>query len=319
VRRRCESFTIEPDFEFHGTFESFAMGSMFARTFLISIVLSTMNPTSRGADIGAVLDLEYAVVDGHSLKLDLYVPTVPSAEIASPPLVVWVHGGAWRAGSKRDVPHARFTDLGYGVASVDYRLSPVAKFPAQVHDIKAAIRYLRAKADLYGYDPAKIIIAGSSAGGHLAALVGVSNGVKELEGAVGGNADQSSDVQAIVSYYGASNLMTILAQSKPVGLKMRPPALQLLLGGLPSEVPELAKLASPVEHVDAKDPPLLLIHGAADPQMPPEQSSELAEAYRKVERPVTLELIPDAVHGGEQFFDETRTGILEKFLKESLR
>lgn len=282
-------------------------------------IASAVNLKVRAAGPEPLNDLEFAVVDGQTLKLDLYPPSAPSAEVASPPLVVWVHGGAWRAGSKSDVPHARFAALGYAVASVDYRLSPVAKFPAQVHDIKGAIRFLRAKAELYGYDPAKIAIAGSSAGGHLAALVGVSNGVKELEGTVGGNADRSSDVQAIVSYYGASNLMTILAQSKPVGLRMRPPALQLLLGGQPNEVPELAKLASPTEHVDAKDPPLLLIHGEADPQMPPEQSSELAEAYRKHKRPVTLISIPGAVHGGPQFFDEPRLSILEKFLKESLK
>lgn len=288
---------------------------------LVAILLaSAIAAVPRDAEPKIVKDIEYATVDGHSLKLDLYLPPErPTGDGRRPPLVVWVHGGAWRAGSKSDVPAERFTALGYTVASVDYRLSPVARFPAQIHDIKGAIRHLRAKAESYGYDPAKIIIAGSSAGGHLAAVVGVSNGVKELEGTVGGNAEQSSDVQAIVSYYGASNLMSILGQSKPRGLEMRPPALKLLLGGLPNEVPELAKLASPVEHVDAKDPPLLLIHDAADPQMPPEQSSELAEAYRKLKRPVTLELIPDAVHGGRQFFDDARMAILEKFLKESLK
>lgn len=295
------------------------MRTVFGRLFMTFAISAAWNLTALAAGPEPLVDIEYAVVDGHSLKLDLYPTSTPAAEVASAPLIVWVHGGAWRAGSKTDVPHARLTGLGYAVASVDYRLSPVAKFPAQIHDIKGAIRYLRAKAELYGYDAKKFIIAGSSAGGHLAALVGVSNGVKELEGTVGGNADRESDVQAIVSYYGASNLMTILAQSKPVGLRMRPPALQLLLGGQPDDVPELAKLASPVAHVDAKDPPLLLIHGEADPQMPPEQSEELAEAYRKLKRPVTLELIPDAVHGGRQFFDEPRMAILEKFLSESLK
>lgn len=285
----------------------------------IAMLSAVASGAARAAEPDKSTDIEYAVVDGHSLKLDLYRPSAPSAEVAKPPLVVWVHGGAWRAGSKSDVPAARFTRLGYAVASVDYRLSPVARFPAQIHDIKGAIRFLRAKAEKYGYDPTRVVVAGSSAGGHLAALVGVSNGVKELEGIVGGNLDRSSDVQAIASYYGASNLMTILAQSKPRGLQMRPPALQLLLGGQPNDVPELAKLASPIEHVDAKDPPLLLIHGADDPQMPPEQSTELAEAYRKLKLWVTLEVIPGAVHGGSQFFDEPRTAILEKFLRGSLK
>lgn len=264
-----------------------------------------------------VHDIEFAVAGEQSLELDLYLPATKEPA-KKPALVVWVHGGAWRAGSKSDVPWSKFTELGYAVASVDYRLSTVARFPTQIHDIKAAIRYLRAKADTYGYDPERVIIAGSSAGGHLAALVGVSNGVKKLEGTVGDNLDRSSDVQAIVSYYGASNLTTILAQSKPRGLQMRPPALQLLLGGQPTEVPELAKLASPVDHVDAKDPPLLLIHGEADPQMPPEQSTELAEAYRKLGLKVQLEIIPGAKHGGPEFYDATRLAILQKFLNESL-
>lgn len=259
--------------------------------------------------------LEYAQVGEHVLKLDLHaVHGMPRRG-----LVVWVHGGAWRGGSRVDAPYERFNELGFAVASVDYRLSPVAKFPAQIHDIKGAIRFLRADAARTknkDFDAERIIVAGASAGGHLAALVGVSNGVKKLEGDVGGNADRSSDVQGIVSYYGASNLMTILAQSKPRGLEMRPPALRLLLGGLPSEVPELAKLASPVEHVDAKDPPLLLIHGEADPQMPPEQSTELAEAYRKAGLKVTLEMIPGAKHGGWEFADTARIEILRKFVKE---
>jgi acetyl esterase/lipase len=259
--------------------------------------------------------IEYAKVGDQSLKLDLHaVHGTPRRG-----LVVWVHGGAWRAGSRADSPHERFNALGFAVASVDYRLSPVAKFPAQIHDIKGAIRFLRAEAARTknkDFEADRIIIAGSSAGGHLAALVGVSNGVKELEGNVGGNADRSSDVQGIVSYYGASNLMTILAQSKPRGLEMRPPALKLLLGGLPDEVPELAKLASPVEHVDAFDPPLLLYHGAADPQMPPEQSKELADAYRKAGLKVTLDMIPGAAHGGPEFSTTERREILAKFINE---
>jgi acetyl esterase/lipase len=282
---------------------------------LLPAILCAASISSRAAENTRVVrDLEYAVVDALSLKLDLYLP---AAEY--PPLVVWVHGGAWRAGSKDDLPLRKLVAQGYAFASVDYRLSPVAPFPAQVHDIKAAIRFLRAKAGEYGYDANRLAIAGSSAGGHLAALVGVTNGHRELEGTVGAHLEQSSDVRAIVSLFGASNLTTILAQSKPQGLKLRVPALQLLLGGQPVDKPDIAKLASPVFHLDAHDPPLLLIHGDADPQMPPEQSQELAAAYRKAGCPVQLEIIPDAVHGGPQFFDETRLALIKKFLDAALR
>ena len=150
----------------------------------------------------------YARVDGKELAFDLYLPT----GVPSPPLLVWVHGGAWTTGSKVSVPPV-FVANGFAVASVDFRQSTEARFPAQVHDIKAAIRYLRANAPAYGYRADKIAIAGDSSGGHLAALVGVTNGHRELEGTVGDNPKQASSIQAIVSYYGASDLRTILAQS----------------------------------------------------------------------------------------------------------
>ena len=173
------------------------------------------------------------------------------------------------------------------------RLSPLARrpVPAQIHDIKAAIRYLRATPKQHGINTEKIAISGGSAGGHLAALVGVTNGVKELEGDVGQHRDQSSDVQAIVVFYGASNLTTILAQSTPHGLSVRVPALELLFGGQPDSKPELARLASPVFHVDKNDPPLLWFHGDQDPQMPINQAHEMIGAYKKQGLPATLEVV----------------------------
>ncbi|MFZ2278126.1 MAG: alpha/beta hydrolase [Prosthecobacter sp.] len=259
-------------------------------------------------------DIEYAKVGETSLKLDLHRP-----QGENPPLIVYVHGGGWRAGSKEDVPIADLYDKGFAIASVDYRLSTQALFPAQVHDIKAAIRFLRAKAGLYHINASKVAIIGSSAGGHLAALVGVSNGNPELEGKVGEHLDQSSDVQVIVSFFGASNLETILSQSTPKGRDFRIPALKLLLGDTPDKKPELAKLASSVTHLDKNDPPLLLIHGDADPQMPPQQSQELAKAYESLGLPVTLILLPGSLHGGAEFYDEERTAIVAKFLDKVLR
>ena len=280
---------------------------------LVAFILCHCLPAF-GQSHRVVSDLEYAVVDGQSLKLDLHLP-----EAKNTPVIVWVHGGAWRAGSKSDMPLGLLVAQGFAVASVDYRLSTVAPFPGMIHDIKAAIRYVRGKAGEYGYDADKLGVAGSSAGGHLAALVGVTNGHKQLEGSEGSCLNQSSDVRFTISLFGASNLMTILSQSKPQGLKMRVPALQLLLDGQPDEKPDLAKLASPVQHLDPKDPPLLLIHGDADPQMPPEQSQELAEACNKVGIKVRLEMLPGAVHGGKVFFDETRTALMKGFIEESLR
>jgi len=269
-------------------------------------VLMAAEPTHR--------DVEYASLDGHRLLLDVYQPDTRDRS----PLVIWVHGGAWRAGSKDSVPVIGLVKRGFAIASVDYRLSPVAKFPAQVYDIKAAIRFLRTNADSYNVDPDRFIIAGASAGGHLAALVGVTNGVAELEGTVGANLQTSSDVHGIVSFYGASNLQTILSQSTPHGLSVRVPALELLLGGQPDNKAALAKLASPVAHVDTGDPPLLLIHGDQDPQMPINQAHELRGKYEQFERPVHFEVIHGGAHGGKGFYEERVMDRLAEYLRTTI-
>jgi acetyl esterase/lipase len=260
-------------------------------------------------------DVKFARAGNTELALDLYLP-----EGARPPagLIVWVHGGAWRAGSRASVEVQGLTARGWAIASVDYRLSTVAPFPAQIHDIKAAIRFLRAHAAEYGYPAARFVIAGSSAGGHLAALVGVTNRHAELEGNVGADAGQTSDVQAILSLYGASNLTSILAQSTPHGLNVRAPALELLLGAAPESSPELARQASPVYHVDGSDPPLLLLHGDQDNQMPINQSHELQGAYESFGLPVRFVVVHGAGHGGPAFTSDVNLSLIDEFLRQSL-
>jgi acetyl esterase/lipase len=258
-------------------------------------------------------DITFATVDGTALKLDLYLP-----DNAPAGLIVWVHGGAWRAGSRTGIDIKGITALGWGLASVDYRLSTQARFPAQIHDIKAAIRFLRAKAADLGYPAKPFVISGSSAGGHLAELVGVTNGVAELEGAIGDQRDVSSDVQATVVLYGASNLTTILKQSTPHGLAMREPALELLLGALPEKTPELAKLASPVFHVDRSDPPMLVEHGDQDPQMPVNQALEIVGACEKAGVPVELKIMHGSGHGGPAFTTTENLRFIDRFLRAHL-
>ena len=260
------------------------------------------------------VDVAYATVDGKPLGLDLYLP----AGVPAPALVVWVHGGAWRSGTKAKPPML-FVEGGMAMASLDFRQSGEARFPANVHDIKAAIRFLRAKASQYGYRSDRIAIAGSSSGGHLAVLVGVSNGQKELEGTVGAYRDQSSDVAAIVDYFGASNLTTILAQSTPHGLSVRRPALELLLGALPDAEPRLAQLASPVTHVDRGDPPLLIFHGDQDPQMPINQSHELQGAYELQGLDAKFIVVHGAAHGGDAFYSPANVEHVAGFLDAHLR
>ena len=277
-------------------------------------VFAAETPRERSENAREFKDIAYVEGGHEQQRLDIYLP----AKAGPHPLIVYVHGGAWRGGAKADMPLGKLVAQGFAVASVDYRLSTVAAFPAQMHDIKAAIRFLRAKAGEYGFDARRFAIAGSSAGGHLAALAGVTGGHADLEGSLGAHRDQSSGVQAIISLFGASDLTTILAQSTPQGLKMRVPALELLLGGLPDAKADLARLASPVFQVDAHAPPLLLIHGDRDPQMPIEQARELQVRYKELGRPVEFHVIPGAAHGGAQFHDDERTALMGTFLTKHL-
>lgn len=260
------------------------------------------------------VDIAYAVVGAKRLALDLYLPQ----GVANPPLFVWVHGGAWRSGTRANPPTAFVVSNGFALASLDFRMSTDAPFPAMVHDIKAAIRFLRGKASTYGYRTDRIAIGGDSSGGHLALLVGVTGGVAELEGTLGDFPRESSRVQAIVDYYGASNLTTILAQSTPFGLGVREPALQLLLGALPDKAPELAKLASPVFHVDRDDPPLLIFHGDLDPQMPINQSHEIQGVYEKLGMDGALTVVHGSAHGGSAFYSGTNITRAVAFLKRTV-
>lgn len=260
-------------------------------------------------------DIPYAMsAAGTPLKLDLYLPPAAGA-----PLLVWLHGGAWENGNKSAMPLAPFVERGFAVASVDFSPASKARFPGQVHEIKAAIRFLRAEATRYGYDASRIAILGASSGAHLADVVGTSNGNAELEGTLGDHRDQSSDVHAIVSYFAATNLTTILAQSTPFGLNIREPALQRLLGAPPKEAEALAKLASPVFQVDRNDPPLLLLHGDQDPQMPINQSHELEGAYERQGLQVDFIVVHGAAHGGDAFYSPENVERVATFLGAQLR
>lgn len=266
------------------------------------------------AQTPAYQDIIYASPQGMDLGLDIYL----SENISSPPLVVQVHGGAWRFGNKEGGVPLDYVNNGYAVASLDFRQSTDAPYPAMIHDIKAAIRFLRANASQYGFDASRIAITGQSSGAHLALAVGVSNGHPELEGNLGNHLDTSSDVQSILSYFAASDLTTILSQSTPFGLNVRQPALELLLGSLPEENEELAKLASPYYLVDANDPPLLLLHGDRDPQMPINQSLQMFGAYKDKGLDVTFDPVHGAVHGGPGFYDEEHLATALAFLNRTI-
>ena len=239
----------------------------------------------------------YAEAGNRKLLLDIY----KLAPHKNPYLIIWVHGGAWHSGSKESPPLGMLSE-GYAIASLDFHLSVEAPFPAQVHDIKAAIRFLRAHAAQYGYRHDSVIIWGASSGGHLAALAGTTNNDPYMEGTLGNDRKESSSVQAVIDFYGPADLLTILTQSTPHGISVRAPALALLLGKPVEQVPDLAKKASPVFQADPSDPPMLIVHGDQDIQVPVNQSLELMAAYKKNNCTVQLEIIPGAGHGDAVYY-----------------
>lgn len=260
--------------------------------------------------VQSLRDLAY-VPDGHERqKLDLYLPEKHEGPL---PVIVWIHGGAWRVGSKNYCPAVPYSAKGFAVASINYRYSQQAVFPAQIEDCKAAIRWLRANARRYHLDSDHIGVWGSSSGGHLAALVGTSANVKELEGKAG-NIDQSSRVQCVVDWFGHSDL---LFGPGPREDPKHPVA--QLLGGTTNKEKEKARLASPVTHISGDSPPFLIMHGDKDMSVPFPQSVRLNDALKKNNIPVTFITVEGAGHGGPEFQSPENQKRIEEFFTFHLK
>ncbi len=208
------------------------------------------------------IDLDY-VGDGNERQmLDLLLPDKPSS--GKIPLVVWIHGGGWRSGTKASGYARRLVGHpDYAVARINYRLTKEAVWPAQLHDCKAAIRYLRANASKYGIDPDRIAVAGSSAGGHLASCLGTMMGGKDHEGEVGPHLGVSTRVSCVMNFLGGSYLCDRKGNTDP-SLDKPGSAIFQLMGGKPSTMPKKALSASPLYHVDENTAPFLFVHGTSD-------------------------------------------------------
>ena len=239
-------------------------------------------------------DIPYSTVAGYRpITLDLYRPKDKGAK----PLVIYVHGGGWMAGHTRQ--SGAFSDFtavlsdlsarGYVVASLEYRLSKEAPFPAAIDDVRTAIRFLKANAVKYGIDPGRVAIWGGSAGGQLAALAALDCG-NAPAGEDKSNAVQNDCVQAGVGWYGVYDFATMPPSAIPRAENIY---LDCEKGNCPAD---RVASASPVAHIDAKDPPMLLIHGTDDKTVPVTQSKELAERLQAAKVPVTLEIIPGVGH-----------------------
>ncbi len=254
--------------------------------FLSAFILGSIGAVTEGADVKVLRNLPYAETDNPRQTLDLAIPSEPAPEKAGRPLVIWIHGGGWKNGNKgsghRPDRLPALVETGrFAGASIAYRLSGEAKWPAQIHDCKAAIRWLRGNAEKYGIDPKRIAVWGSSAGGHLVSMLGSSGGVKELEGKLGKHLDQSSRVSAVVNYYGPSALLQMDDYpSKIVHNAPNSPESQLI-GGPIQETKMKALQASPLHQVSSDDAPHLNFHGTDDPLVPFNQSEIYHKALKK--------------------------------------
>jgi acetyl esterase/lipase len=269
-------------------------------------------------------DLAYAAVSA-AQKLDLYLP----AGSGPFPLVIMIHGGGFMMGDKADGAGLTGADqllaAGYAVASINYRLSGEAKYPAQIQDAKAAVRFLRANAGQYKLNPDKFGAWGASAGGNLAALLGTTCGVAELEGADLGNADQSSCVQAVVDWFGPIDFLKMDEQfagtSCPQNHNDASSPESQLLGAAIQTVPDQAATTNPMNYIDAQDAPFLIQHGSADCNIPPVQGKNLAEALTQASGAdnATYILLEGAGHGGAQFSTEANLQVAMGFLDKHLK
>lgn len=248
------------------------------------------------ANVEAHWDIPYAGTDEPRQRLDLLLPREREGKL---PVIVAIHGGGWIGGDKRGVI-GRIAPLvatgKYAGVSVGYRLSIQASWPAQIHDCKAAIRWLRANADRYGLDPERIGVIGWSAGGHLAAMLGTTGDTAELDGELGEFRGQPTRVQSVVDVFGPSDLR-IIREEAGDGPGRPGVLVERLLGGPPAERQELARSASPIVFVSKEDPPFLIIHGTDDNVVPYRQSVRLRDRLREVGVPVALITVEGAGHG----------------------
>jgi acetyl esterase/lipase len=263
-------------------------------------------------------DQDYAGSKNPRQALDLYLPKTRSRADKPLPVIVFIHGGGWQQGDKaggyRQV--LSYVESGeYAGASIGYRLTDEAQWPAQLHDCKAGIRWLRAHAKEHGLDPEKIAVWGSSAGGHLVSILGTTSDAPEQEGKVGQHLDQKSHVQAVVNYFGPENFLSMVNQPSSIDRTVEGYPEALLIGGRVQDKPEAARAASPITYITSGDPPVLTAHGTEDPLVPFAQATEFHQRLKLAKIPATLLTMQGGGHG---FAHPQLTETVQKFLAKHL-
>ena len=264
-------------------------------------------------------DVPYAGTENPRQALDLYLPEGHGKDSEPLPVIAFIHGGGWRNGSKDGAGRKvlPFVQEGKFVGvSIGYRLSGEAIWPAQIHDCKAAIRWLKANAKEYGIDPERIGIWGSSAGGHLVAMLGLSGGVEDLEGELGSHLEVDSRVACVVNYYGPSELLTMNDHESKIDHNAPDSPESLLIGGPIQENKEKTNAASPITYVTPDDSPMLVVHGTKDMLVPYAQSVDLVAKMKEADLQVTFHTVEGGGHG--QGFGAPEEEAVQAFLEAQL-
>ncbi len=256
-----------------------------------SSYLPNPTPTAPAGAGEVVRGITYCTAGKIALKMDLYYP---KTRAASMPVVLYLHGGAWEFGTKLSsggiVNFSPLLERGFVIASADYRLAPPDKFPAQIYDVKCAVRSLRARAGQYNIDPQRIGVWGASAGAHLAMLLGVTDRSAGFEGDEG-YGDQSSRVQAVVDMFGPADLTAPGFVQNTQGIS------QAVFGVPANSSSDVLKKASPITYVSKDDPPFLVVQGAQDTVVPLSQSREFVARLKAAGVPVIFIVVRNAGHG----------------------
>lgn len=288
----------------------------------LNAAAQTPKPFQLPAGIKMEKDIAYIEGGDEAQKLDIYLPEAPPAKPL--PLIVHIHGGGWRAGSKFPCPVMGMVLKGYAVASVEYRFSQKAVFPAQIQDCQAAIRWLRAHAKQYHFDTEHLGAIGGSAGGHLSALVGTSGGKKAFS-MIGGHEDQSDRVQAVCDIFGPADFTTVMQQAaedqnvKNIFAFNTPSDPYSGLIGAKLDHKAKADAVSPVHYVSKDAPPFLILHGTHDTLVPYAQSVQLEAALKSQGVPVWLQTLPGAGHGGPLFSKPAVLQLTQNFFDKHLK
>lgn len=285
---------------------------------LLPAICFAQGPDSSGVQIDR--DLEFATIGDQSLKLHLYRPEDSSGNV---PVVVLIYGGAWMARNQAmETPRALWLARnGFAAAVIDHRLSSEALFPAQINDCKAAVRWLHANGADYGVDADHIGAWGASSGGYLASLLGVTGNATPVESDAG-ITNEPGQVQAVVDFFGPTDLLKMQAHSLPGSWLNHDAANSpesLLVGAPIQENQEKAGQANPIRYVTRDAPPFFIVHGEQDPLVPCNQSERLFDALKQAQADVTFYKIAGAGHGGPEFESDMMRAAVMAFLNKHLK